>query len=112
MRPGSAFVPRLIPGEDCDAIDVLVITRALTAEKKDILGIQACFGGKAYDVTWLSETAAVRAASSGLDVGDRHFDVHLLGRRSLDVCFRCMRIPRRLPNNMALYTHLRYNIYY
>ena len=79
MRPGSAFVSRrttrLIPGEDRDAIDVLVIARARTADKKDILGIQARFGGKAYDVTWLSETAAVRAASSGLEVGDRHFDV-------------------------------------
>ena len=89
MRPGSAFVPRrttrLIPGEDRDEIDVLVIARALSADKKDILGIQARFGGKAYDVTWLSETAAVRAASSGLEVGDRHFDLRLLGRRSLDV---------------------------
>ena len=66
---------RLIPGEDRDAIDVLVIACALTADKKDILGIQARFRGKAYDVTWLSETAAVRAASSGLQVGDRHFDV-------------------------------------
>ena len=60
MRPGSAFVSRrtmrLIPGEDRDAIDVLVIACALTADKKDILGIQAHFRGKAYDVTWLSET--------------------------------------------------------
>ena len=89
MRPGSSFVPRrttrLIPGEDRDDIDVLVIARALTPDKKDILGIQARFGGKAYDVTWLSATAAARAASTGLDIGGRHFDLRLLGRRALDV---------------------------
>ena len=64
---------------------MLVIARALTPDKKDILGIQARFGGKAFDVTWLNTTAAAWAASAGLDIGGRHYDLRLLGRRSLDV---------------------------
>ena len=89
MRPGTSFVPRrttrLIPGDESGEIDVLVIARALTAHKKDILGIQARFGGKAFDVTWLSAESAARAATAGLEIGCRHFDLRLLGRRSLDV---------------------------
>ena len=45
MHPGTSFVPRrttrLIPGDERSEIDVLVIARALTVHKKDILGIQA-----------------------------------------------------------------------
>ena len=62
MRPRTSFVPRrttwLIPGDERGEIDMLVIARALTVHKKDILGIQARFGEKAFDVTWLSAESA------------------------------------------------------
>ena len=89
MHPGTSFVPRrttrLIPGDERSEIDVLVIARALTVHKKDILGIQAWFGGKAFDETWLSTESAAQAATAGLEIGCRHFDLRLLGRKSLDV---------------------------
>ena len=79
MRPGTSFVPRhttqLFPGDERGEIDVLVIARALTVHKKDILGIQARFGGKAFDVTWLSAESAARAVTTGLEIGCRHFDL-------------------------------------
>ena len=37
-----------------------------------------------YDITWLSEEA-LEAATSGVDINDRHFELQLLGRRTIDV---------------------------
>ena len=54
-------------------------------KNQDVIGLQLRFGGKAYDITWISEPQATEAAASGVDIDSRHYDLRLLGRRSIDV---------------------------
>ena len=35
----------------------------------------------AYDITWTSEEEALEAASSGVDILERHYELRLLGRK-------------------------------
>ena len=88
MRPTS-FIPRsttwLVPGDENHEIDVITIAHALGDLKKHVVGLQPCFGGKAYDITWKNETTASSAAASGVDIAGQHYTVKLLGRRALHV---------------------------
>ena len=88
MPPGKVFIPRrttrLLPG-GFENIDVIRIAKSLEHEKKNITGIQPRFGGKAFDITWKDEGSAVKAISSGIDIDGSHFDLRLLGFKSLDV---------------------------
>ena len=88
MPTVSAFVPRrttrLIPGSESSGIDAISIAKAVV--KKDCLhGVQPRFGGKCYDVTWTSPEAASNAATSGLSLGGRHYELRLLGQKAIDV---------------------------
>ena len=42
--------------------------------RDEIVGAQACFGGKNFDVCLKSESAALKLASRGLDFEERHLD--------------------------------------
>ena len=87
--PRDDFTPRhttwLFPGEDSRDIDVITIARALGERNQHVHGLQPRFGGKAYDITWTSEEEALEAASSGVDILERHYELRLLGRRKTDV---------------------------
>ena len=89
MRPGSTFVPcrtmRLVPGEDNRENDVIAIARALGEHAENVTGIQARFGGKAYDITWNEDTDSISAASRGFNFNGQYFDLRLLGHKSIDV---------------------------
>ena len=76
---------RLFPGADAHDIDVIAIACALGGKIKMLLDFNPRFGGKAYDITWISEPQATEAAASGVDIDSRHYDLRLLGRRSIDV---------------------------
>lgn len=83
------FVPRrttqLVPGTDSRDVDVISIARALGERNHEVKGLQPRFGGKAYDITWSDVIEATEAAASGVDIAGRHYDLRLLGRRSIDV---------------------------
>ena len=86
MPTVSAFVPRrtthLIPGPESSGIDA--IPKAVV-DKECLHGVQPRFGGKCYDLTWTCPEAASNAATSGLSLGGRHFELRLLGQKSIDV---------------------------
>ena len=83
------FVPRrmtqLVPGTDSRDVDVISIARALGERNHEVKGLQPRFGGKAYDITWSDEIEPTEAATSGVDIAGRHYDLRLLGCRSIDV---------------------------
>ena len=82
--PRDEFVPRrttrLVPGDDSREVDVISIARALGEKNRQIVGLQPRFGGKAYDITWISEQEAFEAATRGVDINEHHFELRLLGR--------------------------------
>ena len=88
MPTGTYFVPRrttrLVTGDE-QSLDVISIARALGERNQHVLGLQPRFGGKAFDITWTNEVSAASAAASGVNINGHHYDLRLLGRRSIDV---------------------------
>lgn len=95
--PRDEFVPRrttrLVPGDDSREVDVISIARALGEKNRQIVGLQPRFGGKAYDITWISEQEAFEAATRGVDINEHHFELRLLGRTTDDSIFVACEFP-------------------
>ena len=87
--PSGDFVPRrttrLLPGRFHGEIDVIGIAKAFGGCTEEIRGIQPRFGGKCFDITWNTEAAAAASAATGLDLLGNHFDLRLVGKKTLDV---------------------------
>ena len=61
--------------EENDEITPIEALRALKKHNQGIVGAQATPGGRALDIVCKTESAATEIAASGLDHGDRHYDL-------------------------------------
>ena len=49
------------------------------------MGIVLLYGGKCFDLTFRSQELATKAAQDGLDLGERHLPLTLLGSKSIKI---------------------------